>query len=104
MRYFFHVRLHDRLTKDPEGIEFDGIDTVREEAMAGARDMMAERLKTGRPLDMDTTFEVYDETGVLVLSLSFASVLQSSMTSRLVELRPIAPAQDQAAMASSSRP
>ncbi|KQT53668.1 hypothetical protein ASG43_17675 [Aureimonas sp. Leaf454] len=103
MRYFFHVRLHDRLTKDPEGIEFDGIDTVREEAMAGARDMMAERLKAGRPLDMDTTFEVHDDTGAIVLSLSFVDVLLSSLAPGSAELLR-APARDQAAMASSPSP
>ncbi|KQT50288.1 hypothetical protein ASG43_21675 [Aureimonas sp. Leaf454] len=103
MRYFFHVRQHSALLKDDDGIELDGIDIVLQEATAGARDIMAERLKQGCPLDVNTTFEVHDEAGSVVLSLSFASVL-------LMSIKPIEPqihapqGRGKAATASSRRP
>jgi hypothetical protein len=81
MRYFFHIRCHDAVVADPEGSELDGIETVRREAEEAAREMIADQIRAGRLLHIDTTFEVRDENDNVVLMMPFASVLLAALHS-----------------------
>ena len=47
-RYFFNVEDEDHQIKDLEGIELDGLDAVREEALQSARQVMSEDILSGR--------------------------------------------------------
>lgn len=63
-----------------EGAELEDAELARQEAVQCARDIIAERIRTGTPLHVDTTLEVRDAEDRVVLLLSFASVLLTGMT------------------------
>jgi hypothetical protein len=50
-RYFLHVKDDDALHEDPEGIELADLGAARAQAVAGGREMLAERLVAGEPID-----------------------------------------------------
>lgn len=73
-RYFFNVRSPAGLSVDDVGVELTSQAQVEIEAVKGARGLMAEELKAGRPVDHQS-FEVFGEDGRLVLTLRFRDVL-----------------------------
>jgi hypothetical protein len=50
-RYFFHIRNGAAFVKDEEGIELPGIEAARKEAIEAAREILADRVRKGVPLD-----------------------------------------------------
>jgi hypothetical protein len=50
-RYFLHVKENDRLFEDPDGMELVDLDGARTRAVVGGREILAERLVAGRPID-----------------------------------------------------
>lgn len=58
-KYYFHVREHDTLIRDLEGVEVPGVRAAFEEAQKTARDLMSERVKHGKVID-GQGFEIYD--------------------------------------------
>lgn len=75
MRYYFH-RNGDELICDPEGSVCANVAVAIEEAKAHARELMAERLKSGREMD-GQTFEIVDEKGLLAARVRFKDALPS---------------------------
>lgn len=75
VQYFFHIRHHEAVIEDLEGTDLVDADMARQEAVQCARDIIAERIRTGTPLHMDTTLDVRDAEDRVVVLLSFASVL-----------------------------
>lgn len=64
MRYHFHIRDGDVLIEDSEGSELPSLDAAHAEAIAGARSILAEKLKAGEVLD-GQRFEIVDGSGTL---------------------------------------
>jgi hypothetical protein len=54
-RYYFHIREGTRLIHDEEGVDLP-------EALQGARELLAEAIKTGQPSVPDA-FVIADESG-----------------------------------------
>src|SRR5262245_16826878 len=73
-RYFFHVEDEAQQIKDIEGIELDGLDAVREEALQSARQLMSEDILGGHRPD-GRRFVVTDEGGVIVAEIPFAEAI-----------------------------
>lgn len=73
-RFFFHV-YDEALVKDEDGIELADATAARLAALAGARALMCDQLKTGR-LSLHHRIEVVDETGARVLSLPFGDAVR----------------------------
>src|SRR5262245_51586695 len=73
-RYFFHVEDEAQQIKDREGIELDGLDAVREEALQSARQIMSEDILGGRRPD-GRRFVVTDEGGMIVAEIPFAEAI-----------------------------
>jgi len=73
-RYFFHIREHDNFDEDLEGIDLPSVDAAHAEALAAAREMVAELVKYGEWID-GKTFEVCDESGSIIHRLPFRSVI-----------------------------
>ena len=73
-RYFFHIRENDSFDEDIEGLDLPSVDDAHTEALKAAREMVAELVRHGEPID-GMTFEVVDETGSLVHRLPFRSVI-----------------------------
>ncbi len=74
-RFYFDVRRNGRLEEDKEGEELPSKEAAIEEAMAAARELVAEKVRTGDVVDGDA-FEIRDEHGEVVHILPFRSVLR----------------------------
>ena len=74
-RYYFHVRKDGLLEEDPEGAEFASADLAYDEALKGAREIMGEKVARGEIVD-GQTFEITSESGEIVATLPFKSVVR----------------------------
>jgi hypothetical protein len=74
-RYYFHIREGDKFERDPEGSEHASPEEARREALAAAREMVAEAVLHDELID-GRTFEVADENGALVAVVAFKSVIR----------------------------
>ena len=73
--YFFHERVGDAFHLDEQGIDCLDIETVRREAVAGAREIIAAAILNGR-IPLRHCFEIADDQGRLVLTLPFSSTVE----------------------------
>lgn len=73
--YFFNLRCKGEVTRDPEGQEFLDLDAARIEAIEGARDIAADRVKSGEPLNLADCFEITDEAGQLQTTVQFGEAV-----------------------------
>ena len=77
-RYYFHIRTGDIRTDDPEGREVPAAESLEEEAIEAARDLLAEGDLQG--LDRRKwVYEVADETGATVLVLPFEEAVEPDL-------------------------
>jgi hypothetical protein len=74
-RFYFHVRHHDELDEDPEGIELPSLDVAIDEAVKGAREILAEKVAKGDIVD-GHQFEITTEQGDILKVVEFRSVLR----------------------------
>lgn len=72
--FFFHI-FDDLDLIDEEGIDMTDAAAARVAAVAGARGMMSEQVKTGH-LSLHHRIEVVDEGGGAVLTLPFADAVE----------------------------
>jgi hypothetical protein len=75
-RFYFHIRTGDELAHDPEGSDLADISEARREALAGARELLADAIKAGKERVPDA-FVIADETGRAIETVPFAAVLPS---------------------------
>jgi hypothetical protein len=73
--YYMHVGSGLRFAEDHEGRDLPDDETAREEAVKGARDMMAGELHQGQ-LDLSSFIEVEDETHKLLFTVTFAEAVK----------------------------
>jgi hypothetical protein len=69
-RYYFHIRRGVQTSEDKEGMECKDVEAARNEAALSARELMADRLKSGLPLDGDS-FEIADAAGEVLATVRF---------------------------------
>lgn len=74
MRFYFHIRQGNELIEDPDGSEFVDLAAAREDARQAARELMAEALLKGEPLD-GRTFEIRDAGRSLLATVPFEEAL-----------------------------
>jgi len=74
-RYYFHVREGNRVMEDPDGGAFLDLQAARDEALAAAREMLAERLKAGRVLD-GQQIDICDEAGATLATVRFREAFE----------------------------
>ncbi len=76
-RYYFHIRQGDVLVEDPERIEVAEIESLEEEAIEAARDLLAE----GDIQGLDRRAWVFEvaETGKVVLELPFEDAVEPNL-------------------------
>jgi hypothetical protein len=61
-RYFFHIKDGTHLIKDEEGTELATAQDARAQAMVSVRELFANAIRSGRPLEADA-FVIADEHG-----------------------------------------
>ena len=74
MHLYFHVRERGQLCEDEEGANFETLEDARQEAVLSAREMMAERIVAGRPIN-DMNFEITNQQNNVLLVLPWDDVL-----------------------------
>ncbi|HEU0098972.1 MAG TPA: hypothetical protein VFQ67_09380 [Allosphingosinicella sp.] len=72
-RFFFHV-VDDVVIRDDEGIELSDAEAARSAALAGARAMICDQVKTGR-IALHHRIDVEDEAGQPVLTMTFGDAV-----------------------------
>ncbi|NOJ40336.1 DUF6894 family protein [Bradyrhizobium australiense] len=73
-RFYFHLREMDQLVTDDEGVELPDQSAALREAQRGARDLLADAIKTGKDTVPDA-FVIADEQGREIATLLFETVL-----------------------------
>ena len=73
-RYFFHIR-NSKHVDDEEGRQLPDLDAAREFALEGARDLVCADIRKGW-LNLDHFMEVADDTGAVLLRLTFREAFQ----------------------------
>ncbi|MCK8779103.1 hypothetical protein M0654_03795 [Rhizobium sp. NTR19] len=74
-RYYFHIRSGGALQADIDGIDLPTHTAALEEAILGAREMVADRVRNGEEIGNEQ-FEVVDEDGKTIHVLPFRSVIR----------------------------
>jgi hypothetical protein len=74
-RFFFHIRNHDELISDLEGVEMPNARAALKEAEDAAREILSEKVRKGDLID-GNEFEVHDELGTRLFTLPFRDVLR----------------------------
>jgi hypothetical protein len=69
-KYFFHVRDHGELVRDPDGLDLPALDAVAEECRNMVREVLGEE-EWRDELTADRAFEIVDELGRVVLIVPF---------------------------------
>lgn len=69
-RFFFNIRDGQNYL-DEEGLLLGSLEDARQEALRGAREIMAENLKRGLPLLLEERIEIVDEHGTLLSTITF---------------------------------
>ena len=76
MMPLFHLNLFNDVDNiDEEGEEFPDLACAKAMAISSARDLMAEHLKEGRPIDLRNRIEVADESGKVLAVIPFREVI-----------------------------
>ena len=73
-RYYFHLH-NDLLARDEEGRELPDLATAREEAIRGARDLIAEDIRRGK-VTLSHWIEIEDDAGQRLLTVSYGEAVQ----------------------------
>lgn len=73
-RYFLYIRRRDTIIIDEEGISRPNLVMVLREALAAARDMIADDVRSGR-IYLDQTIVIYDDAGSVLGEVHFAAAL-----------------------------
>jgi hypothetical protein len=73
--YFFNSLLGGQKMLDLEGQCLPDLDAAREEAIAGLRDIAADRVRSGEPLDLGDCVQITDADSKPLLIVSLGEVL-----------------------------
>lgn len=73
-RYFLHLREGDNLLEDPDGHEFRDVESAHDEALAEARDILAEYVRAGKLL-IGQQFDITDENGRVLMVVPLGNAL-----------------------------
>ena len=74
-RFYLHVWKDDIFVEDPDGGDFLTVEAARDEALVAAREIMSEQVRLGELPEPTDRFEITDNDGHLVLTVSFYEAL-----------------------------
>ncbi len=63
------------MTRDPEGQDFPDLNAARIDAVEGAREIAADRVKSGEPINLADSFEIADEAGQIQTTVQFGEAV-----------------------------
>jgi hypothetical protein len=74
-RFFFHACRRGGRIEDPQGSDFIDLDAARADAVAAARELLAENIQIGADIS-DWWFEITDEPGMLLTTVPFRDAIE----------------------------
>ena len=74
MLFFFHIHDGTSIIEDFDGTDLPDLTAARVEALASARDLLADRVRAGQVVD-GQHFEITDESGAIVGKVMFKDAL-----------------------------
>lgn len=74
-RYYLHIREGDRLVEDPDGSDLPDIEAARAEALEGARNILAAKVKAGELIG-GQRFEITNEVGTVLAVIPLKTALR----------------------------
>ena len=77
-RYYFHLRLVDRVIADQDGIDFPDATSARQEALTAARQILADAIRFGSE-DIPQAFVITDGEGRELETVLLAAVLPKQL-------------------------
>jgi hypothetical protein len=75
IRLYFNIREGNRVSKDLEGGEYEGLQAARAEAVRSARELLSQRVLNGEEID-GQAFELTNDDGAVVDIVRFRDVLR----------------------------
>lgn len=72
--FFFHVRTDQGLIMDPEGSHLPDLSAAQQEALTALRQIVADRLRGARPLDVQQ-IEIADDSGRTLMVVQAEDVI-----------------------------
>lgn len=76
-RFYFNIRTDSSFMHDHEGEDHDSLAEAEKEAIASAREIVAEAVRTGDVTAREKAFELTDVNGTVLSSIVFAEILRS---------------------------
>jgi hypothetical protein len=73
-RFYFHMRTGEHVDRDTDGIEMPNLEAARAEALGSAREILAEAIKTPKPVFLDC-FVIADEKDRELATVSLKDAL-----------------------------
>jgi hypothetical protein len=73
-RFYFHIRSGEEVIIDQEGMDLPDVNAARLEALAAARHILADAIKSGK-VDTPEAFVIADSNGSELETVPFAVVL-----------------------------
>jgi hypothetical protein len=73
-RYFLHIQDSGEVIRDEEGMDLPDLAAARDEAIAGARSILADGAKAGI-LSLSSLIEIEDERGESLMTITFADTV-----------------------------
>lgn len=73
--FYLHIRDGEALIADPDGSDLPDLDAARAEALAGAREILAGKLKLGEVLD-GQRIEIADAAGEVLATVPFKDAIR----------------------------
>jgi hypothetical protein len=77
-RFYFHLSQGDQLIIDDEGLDLPDFSAAQREALLGARELLAEAIKSGKP-EVAEAFVIADEAGQELGTVPLATVLPRTL-------------------------
>lgn len=72
----YHLNLFNSInTYDEDGRHFDDLAAAKVEAIRSSRDLMAEHIKAGEPIDLSHYIEVADDGGKVLATIDFRELI-----------------------------
>ena len=82
-RFYFHLRCGEKVIADDEGTDFADVAAARSEALAAARQILAETIRSGRG-DAPEAFIIADSEGRELDTVAFAALVPDRLRSKAV--------------------
>jgi hypothetical protein len=77
-RFYFHLRAGDELTADDEGTNLPDLSAAKREAVLGARELLAEAIKSGKQT-VPEAFVIADDEGRTLDIVLLAALLPAPL-------------------------